>query len=79
MNLEDFLFGSIGKQYCIYFYLVSVIGLFLLVIFVISVIIVGINKKKDIGFYIQSIIIAMLYGLMYFISRLLYNMCKQSI
>lgn len=79
MNLEEFLFGSIGKEYCLYFYLLSVIGLFLMVIYVIAGIIVGISKKKDFMFFFQIFIIGMLYGLAYLSNRLLYNMCKRSI
>ena len=79
MELDKFLFGSIGKEYCMYFLLLSMIGLFLSVVFVISGIIVGVSTKKNLFFYIQIAIVAFLYAMFYLTNRLLYNMCKSSI
>lgn len=74
-NLAETLFGPLGKDYCVYFYYLSVIGMILLAILVGSTIIIGIKERKKIGFYMQMLSVALGYGIFYFQNRLLNSMC----
>jgi hypothetical protein len=74
-NLADTLFGPLGKDYCIYFYYLSVIGIILLTLLVASTLAVGITKRMGIGFYLQMLTVAVGYLIFYFQNRLLYSMC----
>lgn len=75
MNYLDTLFGPLSKQYCIYFYFLSIFGFILLAIFVISSIVVGLSKRKGIDYYMQVVGIALGYAIFYFQNRLLHSMC----
>lgn len=75
----DTLFGPLGKNYCIYFYILSVFGLIAALILLISSLVIGIVNKKDPAFFLQSLMMVLAYGLIYFQNRLLYNMCAGSL
>lgn len=74
-NIADTLFGPLGKDYCIYFYYLSVIGIVLLTMLIISTITVGITKRKGVDFYLQMLSVAVGYLIFYFQNRLLHSMC----
>jgi len=69
------LFSPLSKDFCAYFYYLSVIGFILLTILVVSTLLVGITKRKNMEFYLQMISIAFGYIIFYFQNRLLYSMC----
>ena len=75
MNYLDTLFGPLSKQYCIYFYFLSIFGFILLAIFIVSSIIVGLSKRRGIDYYMQVVGIALGYAIFYFQNRLLHSMC----
>ena len=77
-NIQQTFFSPLGKQYCMYFYFLSVIGLVFVAIVFISAIIIGIMKKKGFEFYLSAIIGSLGYGIFYFQNRLLYSMCVGS-
>ena len=74
-NLADKLFGPLGKDYCIYFYYLSVINIILLTLLVISTLTLGMTKRMGAEFYLQMLIAAAGYVFFYFQNRLLYSMC----
>jgi hypothetical protein len=74
-NLAETLFGPLGKDYCIYFYYLSMIGMFLLAILVASTLFIGISQRKNFGFYLQMLSVALGYAIFYFQNRLLHSMC----
>jgi len=74
-NLIDTLFGPLNREYCIYFYYLSVIGLILLTMVLASTLMVGISKRKGIDFYLSMLSIAVGYFIFYFQNRLLHSMC----
>ena len=78
-NTLDNLFGPLGKNYCIYFYFLSVFGLIAAIILFISSLIIGITKRKDPAFYLQSLMVVFVYALFYFQNRLLFNMCANTL
>ena len=74
-NLAETLFGPLSKEYCVYFYYLSIIGLLLLAVLVLSTLFIGITQRKKIGFYMQMLSVALGYAIFYFQNRLLHSMC----
>lgn len=77
-NNVDVLFGPLSKNYCFYFYILSVFGLISLVLLVITSLMIGISTKKGGVFYLQMLSVAIVYGMVYLQNRLLFNMCSHS-
>ena len=74
-NLLESFFGPLNKDYCLYFYILSIVGFILLTMMLATTLMVGITKRKGIDFYLQMFSIALGYGVFYFQNRLLYSMC----
>ena len=74
MSFEQF-FTPLGKEYCVYFYYLSVIGFAFFWLALIGGIYMGIVQKEKPGFYMQIMMICLTYLIVYFKSRLLYSMC----
>ena len=72
------LFGPLSKQYCLYFYILSVLS-FVFLIFVLISLVIGIAKRKGLEFYTIMILGAGSYTMYYFQNRLLHSMCVGSI
>ena len=51
-NNLDILFSPLGKQYCLYFYIISLFTLIVLVLFLFSSIYIGIYTKKNFNKFI---------------------------
>ena len=77
-NIQQTFFSPLGKQYCMYFYFLSVIGLVFVAIVLTSALFIGITKKKGFEFYLSAIIGSLGYAIFYFQNRLLYSMCISS-
>ncbi len=73
------LFGPIAKDYCIYFYILSVVAAVNFILFIIGMVLYGMKKKMDIGFFVIAIIYSGSVLLQYLQNRLLYNMCQSSL
>lgn len=74
----DSVYGPLNKEYCVYFYILSVIGFLLMIVSVLSTFFIGITKRKDSKFYSEMLMISIMYGLIYFHNRLLYSICSSS-
>jgi hypothetical protein len=74
MSIEQF-FTPLGKEYCVYFYYLSVIGFAFFWIALIGGVYMGIMQKEKSGFFMQIAMICITYALVYFKGRLLYSMC----
>jgi hypothetical protein len=74
-DLMTTLFGPLSRDYCDYFFILSVFGFILLAVLIISSLLVGISKRKGIDFYLQTLSIAVGYAIFYFQNRLLHSMC----
>jgi hypothetical protein len=72
------LFGPLSKQYCLYFYILSVLSFVFLIVILISLVI-GIARRKGLEFYTIMILGAGSYTMYYFQNRLLHSMCAGSI
>lgn len=77
-SFTDSVYGPLNKKYCVYFYVLSVIGFVLLIIAILSTIFIGLTKKKDSTFYWEMLMICITYGIIYFHNRLLFSMCNNS-
>ena len=75
----DYIYGPISQKYCLYFYILSVIGFVLLLFVVIATIYQGFTKKHPMSFYLSMVMLAVLYAMFYLQNRLLYNMCMGTI
>ena len=73
------LFGSISGDYCLYFYLLSVMGLVFFVLAIVGTLFIGISKNKGVDFYIPAVVQSLAYFLIYLQNRLLFNMCSKTL
>ena len=78
MDLKQALFSPLGKEYCLYFYILSVVGLVFVVVVLLSALVIGVSKRKGLDFYFTAIIGSLGYAIFYFQNRLLYSMCAKS-
>ena len=69
------LFGPLSKDYCLYFYFLSIIGFAFMALFLISSLILGFSLKNGPDYYFQVLAVALGYGIIYFQNRLLHSMC----
>lgn len=74
----DYIYGPISQKYCLYFYILSVLGFVLLLIVLLGIIYSGLTKKHPVSYYLNLLMLAVLYGMAYLQNRLLYNMCAGS-
>ena len=72
------LFTPLNKQYCWWFYYLSVIGFVFLFISIITMLFIGISKRKDSSYFVSMFFVALGYFIFYFQNRLLYSMCIHS-
>lgn len=77
-QLMNNLFGPLGKEYCVWFYFLSILAFVSLLLFLIPAIYRGISTKKDAYYYLAIMAISFMYGITYFQNRLLYSMCNNS-
>lgn len=77
MSLLDNLFGPLGKEYCVWFYFLSVFSFFWVVLAIIGFITMLVMKRKNVDMYvvINSLLVIIIYFFMYLQSRLLHSMC----
>ena len=73
-QINDIFFSPLGKEYCAYFYIVSVIIFVVLIIALITSLITIIKSKKKTN---HTLLITNIFtlALVYFQNRLLYSMC----
>lgn len=70
------LFGPLDRQYCLYFYYVSVIGLLLTALSLVSLVgyLLKAKKKEPVNVF-NILLISISYFFMYLSSRIIYTMC----
>lgn len=80
--MNDFmnaLFGPMHKDYCLYFYYLSIFGFILLTLSFLTMVRLVIARKRDGVFYMNSFMVLLGYGIFYFQNRLLHSMCSSSL
>lgn len=71
------LFGPLNKEYCLYFYFLSILGFLFMFVIIISFIFIALKTKKlEHSFVVSSLSLASLYFILYFQNRILYSMCS---
>ena len=78
-GLNKTLFGPLNKKYCYYYYALSLISLIGFVLYLFSVIFIGVSLKKGGMYYLTVFSISLLYAIGYLNGRLLFQMCSHSI
>jgi len=78
-DINETLFGPIGRDYCLWFYLLSLFAFIALVIFLIPAIYMGIVKRKGVDYFFTVFGVAIIYGVAYLQNRILHTMCLNSI
>ena len=78
-EIMNSIYGNLPKDYCLYFYALSVFGFVLMIFTFLVALIIGITRKKDFSFYFQAMMGVFAYGLFYFQNRLLHSMCVNSL
>ena len=71
-SLVDNLFSPLGKEYCVYFYWLSVIAFIFLLLALYNSLMALLKGKFKVFNFVMSLIGP---GLIYFNNRLLYSMC----
>jgi hypothetical protein len=71
-SLVDNLFSPLGKEYCVYFYWLSVIAFIFLLLVLYNSLRLLLKGKFKVLYFVISLFGP---GLMYFNNRLLYSMC----
>jgi uncharacterized membrane protein YcgQ (UPF0703/DUF1980 family) len=79
MNSLGNLFSPLGKEYCVYFYAMSVFGLLSFVATIVSMLYLLMKKKLDTYSTINSFTLLVSTLLSYFVNRLMYTMCAASV
>ena len=82
--MSDFMsnyFGPLSKEYCMYFYLMSIFFFIIMMMGLVGVVSTIILKPKQVNvmFFINSVMLMMNSILAYFVNRLLHTMCANSI
>ena len=75
MNSVEQLFTPLGKEYCVYFYYLSVFSFIMFAFTLISGIYIGITQKESYLSHVKTLMFCLVYFITYFQDRLLYSMC----
>lgn len=78
-NGIDSLFGPLSKTYCYYFFIMSAVALIGLILYIIASIIMAVKSKTPGKFVFHAFGHGIALGVVYLQSRLLYNMCSNSL
>ena len=80
MDNFNSLFSPLDKQYCLYFYWLSVIGFVCVILTIVSFMWIGLSKKLGFEHYLHMISLALGYFIFgYFHNRLLYSICVRGL
>ncbi len=79
MNVHDFLFGPLDKDWCMHFHLFSIFWyiLFLISVFMLIRYLLGKNVNGNSVF--GMIVVTLIFMVMYFEKRILHGMCINSL
>ena len=74
-------FGPLGKEYCLYFYIMSIFFFIIMMLGVFGIIVTIAKNPKQVNvmFFVNAAMLLMNSVLAYFVNRLLHTMCANSI
>lgn len=78
-ELMNTLFGPLDKDYCLYFYYLSIFGFIFLTLSFLTMVRLAVTRKRGATFYVNSLMVLLGYGIFYFQNRLLHSMCSNSL
>jgi len=80
-NFINYFFGPLNKEYCFYFYFLSIVFGLSFVLLAIGTLMAVIKdyKKLDLKIMFNLILLLINAFLVYFVNRLLYSMCSKSL
>ena len=80
-DFSSLFFGPLTKDACVYFYFLTLLFFFILVLTIFSGIFIVIKKRKEINFKLalQGVALFCNVFLLYFVNRLLHTMCIKSL
>ena len=80
-NFMSNYFGPLSKDYCMYFYFMSIFFFIIMLMGLVGVVSTIVLKPKQVNlmFFINSTMLLMNSILAYFVNRLLHTMCANSI
>ena len=80
-NFINYFFGPLNKEYCFYFYFLSIVFGLAFVLLAIGTLMAVIKdyKKLDLKIMFNLILLLINAFLVYFVNRLLYSMCSKSL
>ncbi len=76
MSIEDY-FAPLGKEYCLYYYVLSVFGAICFCLALIGSVYIGFVHKNKMNVILMAIY-GVTFGMLYFKSRLLYTICTSA-
>ena len=72
-------FGPLGREYCLYFYIMSMFFFLMIILGVIGIIGAMMSKKKTDSLFIGNSVMFLFNAILaYFVNRLLNTMCRNS-
>ena len=80
--MSDFmntLFGPLFGEYCLYFYYLSIFSFFLFTIAIVTGVITGLRRDKNLCFYAYVVGASLIYLVSYFVNRLMFSVCSKAI
>ena len=76
-EVMDYLFGPIGKEYCMYFYFLSVFAYILFIMALVSGMMMAMKGK--VKNMLNAFIVVFQPFLLYFVNRIFYSICVNSL
>ena len=73
------IFGPLSGEYCLYFYYLSILSFFLVVMTIAGGLITGLQKGKGMYFYLSILGASVAYFISYFVNRLMYSVCSKAL
>ena len=74
-SFSDRVFGTLPKQYCLWFYVLCILSFIIVISALFSIIFLLTKKNVSTSTYIYSIALFINYCFIYLTYRLLYSMC----
>jgi hypothetical protein len=78
-SFSNQVFGTLPKQYCIYFYVVCIIAFIVLISSIFGLLYLFTQKNVHYLTYVNAVALIVSYLLSYISARLLYSMCISSL
>ena len=78
-SFSNQVFGTLPKQYCLYFYILCIIAFIIVVFSILSFLFLFTQKNIHFTTYVTTISLTISYLLIYLTYRLLYSMCISSL